>query len=519
MSLGKFGSVQMNNVAILLREAAERSPDAVALEDSGGEVTYGELYGRSREIAADILSFNRREPIAVYLPKSIDAVAVFYGALMAGVPYAPIDYGAPCERVLSTLRNLEPQIVVTDDEGLRKLNGSGFEAALVSRMGGADGDQVDRAMGAVIDTDPAYIMYTSGSTGAPKGVTIPHRGVIDYAQWVADTFHIGGDSVLGMQSGLHFDNSVFDIYAGACGGAKVVMVPDILFRYPEQNLQYVRDKGVTCIFWVPTVMITTAYSGALDRVELPALRTVVFAGEVMPNKALNVWRRALPGRTFANLYGPTEITVDCTCYIVDRDFADGDDLPIGYERPNMRVYILREDGSEAAADEAGELCVSGSQLALGYWNNPVETGKAFVRNPLNRDYEEIIYRTGDMARRDSSGLIYYIGRRDNQIKLRGNRIELGDIEAAARRIEGVDNACAVFDRRREMTVLFLETRRPFKLRAFNMELGRFLPRYMLPGELRCMERLPLNQNNKIARRELRELLEVDNGDNDPRGDD
>lgn len=498
----------MYNAAQLLERAASRFPDRPALEDGEGIVNYASLRERSRNAASALLALglDRRKPIAVFLPKSSAAVVIFYAALYCGLPYAPLDYDAPDGRLRATLENLRPGCIVTDRNGKDALPETACPVLLVDEMKGTGGVEVDAAARAVTDQDPAYIMYTSGSTGTPKGVVIPHRGVLDYAAWIAETFSLGVDSVTGLQSGFHFDNSVFDIYAAAASGAKVVIIPEILFRYPGKLLAYLDEKEVTCIFWVPTVMISAANCGALEEAALPKLKTVVFAGEVMPNKQLNVWRKALPGRVFANLYGPTEVTVDCTCYLVDREFEDREPLPIGYARPNMRVLVLREDNTEAGSGEIGELCVLGSQLALGYWNSPEETARAFVDNPLNPAFPERMYRTGDLVSRDADGLLWFQGRRDSQIKLRGNRIEMGDVENAARAVSGVENAAALFDAENERIVLFIETARETSLRRFNLELGKHLPKYMLPGRLVCMEALPLNANRKIDRVRLRTML-------------
>lgn len=498
----------MYNIAQMLERAASLFPDRPALEDGEGVISYAVLRERSRNAAAALLKLglDRRCPVAVFLPKSTEAVVVFYAALYCGIPYAPLDYDAPEGRLRASLKNLQPGCIVTGQKEPEALLETGCPVLRIDELAGNDGPAVDEAAKAVTDQDPAYIMYTSGSTGTPKGVMVPHRGVLDYAAWIVETFSLDKESVTGLQSGFHFDNSVFDLYAAAACGAKVVIIPEILFRYPGKLLAYLEEKKVTCIFWVPTVMISAANCGALDGVRLPELKTVVFAGEVMPNKQLNIWRRALPGRVFANLYGPTEVTVDCTCYMVDREFSDMEPLPIGYARPNMRVLVLREDGSEAAPGETGELCVLGSQLALGYWNNPEETARVFVNNPLNPAFPERMYRTGDLVSRDADGLLWFQGRRDSQIKLRGNRIELGDVETAARGVPGVKNTAALFDAENEQIVLFIETANEMPLRRFNLELGKHLPKYMLPGRLICMEALPLNANRKIDRVLLRTML-------------
>ncbi len=504
----------MNSAAQILDRTASLYPDNPALEDGDGMLTYAELRLESRAAAAVLMKcrLNREMPLAVYLPKGINGVVWFYAALYCGVPYAPLDFSAPAERTKATLNNLCPGRIVTDAEGREKLAGIVspellLDSALPDNTKEGYSEQVDAALRNVIDSDPAYVMYTSGSTGVPKGVVIPHRGILDYAEWVMNTFRINRETVIGLQSGFHFDNSVFDLYAGALGGAKVTIIPEILFRYPVKLMEYVRDKRVSCVFWVPTVMISAANSGALENISLPELKTVVFAGEVMPNKQLNIWRHALPDALFANLYGPTEITVDCTGYIVDRAFQDDEPLPIGYERTNMRVTILRKDGTEAEPMETGELCVSGSQLALGYWNAPAENEQAFRSNIRNNAWDELMYHTGDLAYRHESGLIEYLGREDSQIKLRGNRIELGDIETAARGIKGIDNACAVFDARGERIVLFIETTQEISCRKFKIELGKKLPRYMVPAEVVAMEKLPLNANRKVDRTKLKVLAQ------------
>lgn len=502
----------MNSAAQILERTASLYPDNPALEDGDVTITYAELRSQSRFAAAVLMrrGLNCEMPVAVYLPKGMCCVVWFYAALYCGVPYAPLDFSAPAERIKATLDNLCPGCLVTDAEGREKLIGIVAPELLVDATLPDNAKEelsgpVDSALRNVIDSDPAYIMYTSGSTGTPKGVVIPHRGIVDYAEWVKDTFCIDSETVIGLQSGFHFDNSVFDLYAGALGGAKVTIIPEILFRYPMKLMEYVRDKQVNCVFWVPTIMISVANSGVLKNISLPKLKTVVFAGEVMPNKQLNIWRCALPSALFANLYGPTEITVDCTSYIVNREFKDDEPLPIGYERANMRVIILRKNGTETALMESGELCVSGSQIALGYWNTQEETEKAFIKNIRNKAWDETLYHTGDIACRHEDGLIEYLGREDSQIKLRGNRIEMGDIEAAARNINGIDNVCAVFDAQKERIVLFVETMREISERKFKMELGKKLPRYMLPTEVIAMEKLPLNANRKIDRTKLKTL--------------
>lgn len=503
----------LNSAARWLATTAARFPERIGVEDEWGTMTWRELEDAVERVATAMLELGveRNQPVLVYLPKSRESVATFLAALYAGCPYAPVDYAIPMERLARTLENLRPALVVTDEAGMEKLGGLDLgesRAVLYTDLTAreADHEKVMAALNAVIDTDPCYIMYTSGSTGVPKGVTVPHRGVLEYAQAVVDTFGLTEDSVMGLQSGFHFDNSVFDIYGCLMTGAKLVIIPEILFMYPHKLMDLMEEKQVTCVFWVPTVMISVANAGALEGRELPHLKTIVFAGEVMPNKQLNVWRRALPGRMYVNLYGPTEITVDCTCYIVDREFDDADPLPIGKPWRGARVLLLKEDNTPAAVGEEGEICVLGSGVALGYWNAPEQTAKAFVRNPLNPDYPEIMYRTGDLGKWDQEGNILFCGRRDHQFKLRGNRIELGDIETAAATLEGVDKVCALFDEVNQEIILAVETKAALQLRKVNLALGKLIPKYMLPKRLELFEALPLTPNRKIDRVGLKKQL-------------
>lgn len=505
----------MNSVLKQIKRTIGMFPDNVALDDDENEVTYAELGEKMTAAATKIIrEFDSpsNTPVAVYLPKSVFSVISFMGVLASGNIYVPIDYNVPKYRLMVMLQNIEPLAVITDEKGRAALLDNGFSGSiiiyddLVSES--PDYDAVDKKINSVIDTDPAYIMYTSGSTGVPKGVVIAHRGIINYANWLIREFDINSESVLGLQSGFHFDNSVFDIYTSFFTGAKMVIIPEILFMYPQQLIEFVASKAVTCIFWVPTVMINTANAGVLDDEKLKSLKTVVFAGEVMPNAQLNIWRRALPGRVYANLYGPTEITVDCTYYIVDREFEDSDKLPIGVAVPNTRVLILGEDGHECAPGEEGELCVAGCCLALGYWNNPELTKKAFVQNPLNSKYRETIYKTGDIAYKTEEGIIMYSGRRDSQFKLRGNRIELGDIESACMCLDFITSACAMFDSANEKIVLVIESGEDINVKKLNMKLGKLIPQYMLPKELHILEKMPLTPNRKIDRKSLFERYVV-----------
>ena len=502
----------MNSAIRLLERAARLWPERTAVEEDGGSVTYAELLRRARRVGAALLRRGvQGGQVVVYLPKSIDALAVFFGALCAGGAYVPVDAHIPMARLDKILENLRPACVVTCEELMENLAAvdlRGGTGVLLSQLEqeDEDGGAVDAAIGAVIDTDPIYIMYTSGSTGTPKGVAIPHRGILDYADWVVNTFSFDETTVMANQAPFYFDNSTFDIYGTLRCGGKLLLTPESLFLYPLKLPEYLEEHEVSSIFWVPTVMINVANAGALAGHPLPRLKNVAFCGEVMPNAQLNVWRRALPQCQFANLYGPTEITDVCCCYVVDRPFADHESLPIGRACENTRVCILTPEGREAATGETGELCVMGSGVALGYWNSPELTQRAFVPNPLYPDFPGRMYRTGDLAYRGEDGLILFVGRMDSQIKIKGNRVELGEVETAARCVAGVENACALFHAEAQEIVLFVESSQALTLRKTRQALKEYIPQYMLPGRLVVMEKLPHTANDKIDRVALRATL-------------
>ena len=499
----------LNSVVRMLDEAAARWGGRTAVAEEGASPTYGEYRALARRVATSILQKGAdRRPVVVYLPKGIQALCTFMGAMYAGCPYAPVDAHAPPLRLEKIVDSLRPGLIVTDAALAESLGGidlHGAAVCLYDELASAETDEaaVDRATAAVTAQDPIYIMYTSGSTGTPKGVTIPHRGVLLFADWARAAFGWTCDTVIANQAPLYFDVSVMDVYGAlACGGC-LILTPEALFLFPSKLPEFLRDNAVTHIYWVPTVMINIANSGALDGIELPSLRTVAFAGEVMPNKQLNVWRRALPGRVFANLYGPTETDV-CTAYFVDRPFADAEPLPIGTPLPGMGVVLLDEGGRVVAPGQTGEICVSGPGILLGYWNNDEQTRLAFVSGPEDGGR---YYRTGDLGWWNERGELMYSGRRDGQIKLRGNRIELGEIEAAARLLPGTDNVCVLFDRPRQQIVLFVESAAELTMRTVRKALRGAIPPYMMPSRVVTMDKLPHNANDKIDRVYLSKWLE------------
>ena len=497
--------MQINVVEYFL-ETEQRHPLRAAVVSGESGWTFHELGLRARAIARRITALkpSRSAPIAVYLPKSKEAIASFLGIAFSGNCYAPLDIKMPAARLEITLRNLQPALLLTSEDLKARLVESGVEPSrllILDEISGEDGPAPE-AWRETIDTDPLYILHTSGSTGQPKGVVIAHRSVIDYIDWARKCFGIDEHTVIGNQAPLIFDNSTLDIYLCLACGASLHLIPEDLFLFPVRLMEYLAKHAVSFVFWVPSVLVNVAKAQILDRISGLCLQKILFAGEVMPARHLNMWRERFPSALFANLYGPTEITVDCTYYVVEGHLSDDDPVPIGRACRNTGILILSEDNRKCGVNEQGELCVRGSSLALGYWNQPIQTAAAFVQNPLNPHYPELIYRTGDLVYQNQTGEIIFVGRKDSQIKHMGYRIELGEVENSALQVAGVQNACVLYHSLRKEIVLFYEGATDLDASGVRNELSRRLPKYMWPRVVQRVDELPRNPSGKIDRKQL-----------------
>ena len=318
------------------------------------------------------------------------------------------------------------------------------------------------------------------------------------------TFKIDETHIFGNQAPLYFDNSILDLFQMCKTGATLHIIPENLFMFPPMLLDYMEERKINTIFWVPSALCFVANVGVLSNHPMPSLCKVLFCGEVMPNKQLNIWRKACPNALYANLYGPTEIADVCAYYIVDRPFADDEPLPIGFPCKNTDLLVLDEHDCLVPDGNIGELCVRGTCLAYGYYRNPEKTSAAFVQNPLNTNYPEMIYRTGDLVRYNELGELIYVSRKDFQIKHMGYRIELGEIETAVSALSGVTMNCCLYNTEKSEIVLFYtgEAQSTDILAA----LKKALPAYMLPQRIEKLEMMPLNLNGKIDRTALKERL-------------
>lgn len=503
----------MKHLLELLDSTAARWGERPAFGDEKDCLTWNQVQQAVRRIGTALAGYTvQRRPVALYLGHEVPCLLAMLGTLAAGGFYTVLDIDQPPERIHRITDQLEPALLVTDAAHAEAAAALGLPCPLLTleetREVVPDGFLLERLRQEAIDTDLAYLLFTSGSTGAPKGVAVPHRAVLAYSAWAAGAFGIDETTVFGNQTPFYFSMSVTDLYTALRTGARVQVIPKRLFSFPVPLLDYLTAQGINTLYWVPSALGGVVRWKALDYTALPPLRTILFAGETMPTPYLNYWRRHYPEALFANLFGPTETTDICTYYIVDRDFADDEPLPIGQACDNCGLLVLTEEGQAAAPGQVGELCVRGSFLAAGYYNQPEKTARSFCPNPLQPHYPETIYRTGDLVRYDEEGLLQYMGRADNQIKHRGYRIELGEIETAAFGQEGLQSCTCLYDAPRDRLVLFFTAGRDLT-DALRARLADRLPEYMQPSVFRRLKAMPQNQNGKIDRTALRAYCKED----------
>ena len=328
--------------------------------------------------------------------------------------------------------------------------------------------------------------------------------MIDLVDCVTETFDITEEDIFGNQAPFYFDMSVLDIYCSIKSGATNYIIPKYLFTQPVLLLNYLKENGINTISWVPSALIVVAKLKALYKVDLShVLKRVMFCGEVMPNKYLNVWRKHLPNVLYVNLYGPTEATHSCTYYIVNRTFTDDEPLPIGIPMKNTDILVLTDKNELVSGNEIGELCIRGVSLSTGYYNDTERTNEVFIQNPLNQSTIELIYRTGDLVRYNEFGELY-LSRKDPQIKHLGNRIELGEIELAVFSLQEISLCCCVYDELRHKIVLFIDE--DLDIAYINKQISKLLPKYMLPDRVIVLNKMPMNQNGKIDRAALKKMI-------------
>lgn len=491
-------------------------PQKTAVIGQDGQISFEELAAGAVTLAGVVatrLEGRRNVPVAVLLPKSTHVVIADLAISYSCNIFMNLDVHLPTARLRNIIAQIRPALILTDGDLAEAVSWSNIPVVNLDAMrltyewNDALHDQLMKRLRGQIDTDPYCIINTSGSTGTPKGVVLNNRSFLDFYDWSLDTFHFDGSEVIGSLSPVVFDIYDYELCLLMMRGSTMVLLDANLGIFPARLLETVVKYKINFIFWVPTIMVNIANLKLLEKIDVSCLRTVWFAGEVFPTKQFNYWRRELKDSTFANLYGPIEITLDCTYYIAEHELPNDEPLPIGYPCRNTDILLLNDQNQPCSTGEIGELCVRGTSLAMGYYNNPEKTAAAFVQNPLNSAYPERIYRTGDLACWDADGKIIFKGRKDSLIKHMGYRIELGEIEhIAVNTLKLVDNCCVVYDKGKKLITLIYEKSKAVDTSTLKKALSNQLPRYMVPATYIEMDTLPRNTNGKIDRLKLTEMV-------------
>jgi amino acid adenylation domain-containing protein len=516
-----------------LSRQAQRRPDASALHCREETLSYGELEQLSNRLAWMLKAQGcaRGDRVALLIPKSPLAIAAMLAVLKADCSYTPLDTRNPAARIVRVLAALDCRCILTVSscrellrDALRQIPGPTPILGLLEPVVDLASSEVHFGLNEVrqcpdqplvygnADGDTAHILFTSGSTGVPKGVVITHANVIHFVDWAVKHFGIGPDDRLSGHSPLHFDLSTFDVYGSLAAGATLVPVPPETNLLPHKLIQLIQDERLTQWFSVPSILNHMAKLDVVRPAAFPSLRRLLWCGERFPSSGLMYWMRRLPDVAFTNLYGPTETTIASSYYRVPEcPLDERDEIPIGEGCGGDELLVLNDRLAPTATGEIGDLYIRGPGLSPGYWRDPERTAAAFIPDPYGNNPGDRLYRTGDLARLDQRGRVLLVGRADTQVKSRGYRIELGEIESALDGIAELQESAVVAvasDGFEGNLLCCAYVPRPggeITPTALRERLARTLPTYMLPSRWKRLERLPLNQNGKTDRPALRGL--------------
>ena len=509
----------------LLEQSAIRFPDRPAVVQGDRIVSYADMDRRANQLAQLLVSEGVEvgDRVGLFIDKSVEAVVGIYGILKAGASYVPLDFRAPSPRLGYIAGNCELNWLITTGKKANQwpeLMAAGAPLKSVITMDVADPTPPEgvRSFGLIdlerqsdepvaVDVnehDLAYILYTSGSTGQPKGVMLSHRNALAFVEWTIAELSLTSEDRLSSHAPFHFDLSIFDLYGAAGVGAMVALVPSSTSVFPIEVARFIRENRISVWYSVPSILSLLIQHANLTEGDLPSLRTMVFAGEVFPSKYLSRLMTTLPHVSFHNWYGPTETNV-CTAYpVLTPPDPLGPDIPIGRAITGVETIVVTADSRMATPGEEGELLVRGPTVMQGYWADPEKTASRLVPDPSAPASGEVVYRTGDLVVEGPDGY-RFLGRRDHQIKSRGYRIELGEIETALNAHPGVIECAvtAVPDEVISNRIVAHVVANPDldhdKLTAWCATL---IPKYMLPESFVFAELLPKTSTGKIDRQAL-----------------